>query len=472
VLSLIACAATSVYGDVAISSGIYGSSSYYSLKRELSEAAIASNLCFAHSKSGIDSLVKDSEHCTDGIVMYGAAPNRFQMSLFKSPVLVIGGTRDGVTPMSEFAVSRYHNRKATYILIPGASHTSVMDAPASHPLDLQAVLSPEEVRAHVTQLVTDFLGLTNSGALKAAVVRTAELADPVVAALELEGSAELGDPWCQSDFPTNPTCQYPIYPGKSLPPGPADAPDPLPPPTCVCGSPWVMGTASEMNADFKDSPRPDATVLSKDAFQDVSDTHPFHLPNIFNECSSDDLSAPCELNLTTVTQPVLKAGELFPEDATVLSAFELKTKFKSRQAIWSEAGLGKGTEDLDQGTNNCKLINEQSYQWALDNAEASVRETFEKYGEPYVMVDDVEAPIGKHGPTWIEEEMIYTRVEDETSGKSHIEVQSWSFVVANKKDGNTQWFIPVGMHYCKLLSPARAMEWIYTEGVRAQLGNH
>lgn len=77
-----------------------------------------------------------------------------------------------------------------------------MDAPATHPLDLQAVLTREEVRAHVTQLVSDFVGLTNSGALKAAKIRTAELADPVVAALELEGSAELGDPWCQSDFPT------------------------------------------------------------------------------------------------------------------------------------------------------------------------------------------------------------------------------------------------------------------------------
>ena len=232
-----------------------------------------------------------------------------------------------------------------------------------------------------------------------------------------------------------------------------------------------MGTASEMNADLKDSPRPDATVLSKDAFQDVSDVHPFHLPNIFNECSSDDMSVPCQLNLTTVTQAVLKAGELFPENAVVLSAFELKTKFKSRQAIWSEAGLGKGTDELDQGTNNCKLINEQAYQWALDNAEPSVRETFEQYGEPYVMVDDVEAPIGSHGPTWIEEEMIYTRVVDETTGKSRIEIQSWSFCVANKRDGNTQWFIPVGMHYCKLLSPARAMEWIYTEGVRSKLGN-
>jgi hypothetical protein len=344
-----------------------------------------------------------------------------------------------------------------------------MDSPVRLSLDLKADLTPAETRKQISLIVSDFLGLIFYGALKVAMIKTDDLAEPIVKALEYEGSAELGDPWCQSDFPTNPTCQYPIYPGKSLPPGPAPPPDPLPPSTCVCGSPWVMGKASDMNADLESSDRPTATVISNDAFQDVSDTHPFHLPNIFNECSSDDLTAPCELNITTVTQPVLKAGDLFPEDAVILSAFEFKTKFKSRQAIWSRAGLGEGTEDLDQGTNNCKLINEQSYQWALENAEPSVRQTFEEYGEPYVMVDDVEVSIGKKGPTWIEKEMIYICVVDETTGKSRIEIQSWSFVVANKKDGDTPWFIPVGMHYCKLLSPARAMEWIYTEGVRANL---
>lgn len=101
VLSLIACAATSVYADIAISSGIHSHSAYHTLSKDLNAIASASNLCFAHSKSGLDSLAKDSDHCTDGIVMYGAVPNTFQMSLFKAPVLVIGGTRDGVMPMSE-----------------------------------------------------------------------------------------------------------------------------------------------------------------------------------------------------------------------------------------------------------------------------------------------------------------------------------------------------------------------------------
>lgn len=100
-------------------------------------------------------------------------------------------------------MSRYHNRhRGTFVLIPGATHTSIMDSSQLHPLDLQAAISPSEARERVTELVSDFLGITSSGVLEAALIRTGELADPIVAALELEGSAELGEPWCQSDFPT------------------------------------------------------------------------------------------------------------------------------------------------------------------------------------------------------------------------------------------------------------------------------
>ena len=87
---------------------------------------------------------------------------------------------------------------------------------------------------------------------------------------------------------------------------------------------------------------------------------------------------------------------------------------------------------------------------------------------PTSQVDDKVAPIGVTGPEWIKDELVFQRVNT-TSGRSAVTVQSWQFVVANTNGGNVPWIIPAGMHYCKLLSPARAMEWIYTDGLRMAL---
>ena len=199
-------------------------------------------------------------------------------------------------------------------------------------------------------------------------------------------------------------------------------------------------------------------ITAADAFHDVSDTHPFHLPHVWNECPAGGDSSQCTLNMTTLTMKVLKAGELFPDNSSApLSAFEMKAKVKSRQVTWDAAGLN-GTGADDKNMSICRSVNEAAWTWALAHAEQGVREHHAANGLPLVMVDDKEAPIGITGPTWIKKELVYTKMAD------RVEVQSWAFVVG--KSPITSKFIPAGMHYCKLLSPARAMEWIYTDSLR------
>jgi len=400
-------------------------------------------------------------------VLLGAAPALDDVT---QRTLVIAGSRDGVSRFSSFAALAHRHRqdgRHVFAAIRGASHHSFASgsaSPAHAGLDLQPTITSDATLAEVTAIVADFAQSSShasssvAGALARAEAVASKLAAPIVEALTLEGSTALGKVWCNSDFPTNPTCNYPKYPDFSLPFGPAPAPSPPLPPDCICGSLWVEQRASSVVAGTSLQP---FSVTTSDAFHDVSDEHPFHLPHIWNTCSTPK---GCMLNTTTLTMPIVKAGPLFPNSSSApLSAFEMKSKIKSRQATW-EAINATAPSSVDKNMTICRGINQAAYDWALSHADADVRAAFDAEGEPFVMVDDQEAPIGITGPTWIKKELVYTRVS--AGGKSHIEIQSWSFIVGVSPVKTK--YIPDGMHYCKLLSPARAMEWIYTDGLRAR----
>jgi hypothetical protein len=133
---------------------------------------------------------------------------------------------------------------------------------------------------------------------------------------------------------------------------------------------------------------------------------------------------------------------------------------KSRQTLWKAAGLGRQSPSVDERNMTvCRRANEAAWRWALGRADPAVRRRFEREGEPMVMVDDVEAPIGITGPEWIAKELVFRRVN------GAVAVQSWAFVVGDIPVHSK--YLPTGMHYCKLLSPARAMEWIYLDSLRS-----
>lgn len=391
------------------------------------------------------------------------------------PSLVFHGLLDGVVRFSQYAVHRHRALRTTgmrtrFAALRGAAHHSFASgkpSPLAEELDLIPEASHDEVYSNLAAVARDFL-LGGGPALAEAEATAAALSGPLIKALELEGSTALGHPACNSDFPTNPSCGYPKYPDHSLGPR-KPAPSPPLPADCICGSPWVADHAAGAIAGFEVSTQPSYKVTAKDAFHDVSDTHPFHLPHIWNDCGKG--AAACMLNSTTLTMPVNQSSPLFPNSTGgPVSIYEFRAKIKSRVAYWEAAGLGSQSGDLDsKNMTMCRAVNQAAYDWALTNADPSVRAKFEASGEPFAMVDDKVAGIGVHGPEWIKDAMVYSRAK-RPDGKSEIQIQSWQFSVGNTNQGHLPWFVPVGMHYCKLLSPARAMEWIYTDGLRAQAG--
>jgi hypothetical protein len=169
----------------------------------------------------------------------------------------------------------------------------------------------------------------------------------------------------------------------------------------------------------------------------------------------------------------METADEFDGTRAPISALEFRTKLKSRQATWEAVGL----PDPDLSTSDgslaiCRTINELSISLAIKSAPASILQRYTQYGEPLVPVDDVKSGIGPEGPKWIQDELKYTRVT-RPDGTSVMSVQSWTFDTPNVNHGDVPYYVTAGYHYCKILSPARSMEWLMVDSLRLRgsLGN-
>ena len=429
----------------------------------------------------------------DALVLTGGTVLRkYRNSTKLPPTLTLDGTLDGLLRVTRQAEAYFHQVTKVggaadgldrpVVLLEGLNHWSFSSGPLPSNVrknDIQAEVSVEDGHAMIGEVVSDYMSsLFGSDSERAAagqkivdaVKKTGEMLDPVTAALQLEGYHHLNPP-CNSDYPTNPTCQYAKYPDKSLLP-PAGPPKPLPPTDCTCGSDWVANTAAGMVAGFESTAAAQSKLITKDAFHDVSDVRPFHLPHIFEPQPGTACTDPskCYINATTVSMPIYDFKDDFDTGLWPVTASEFRTKFKSREALQQAAGLPDvnytATDELN--TKICQSINQAAYDWALKTASSKARDRFLKHGQPYVFAEDKKSGFGITGPTWIHDALSFTPSQD----KKTVTVQSHYFPLKNKNLGDVPFIQTVGYHYCKLLSPARAMEWIYVDGLKEFYGTN
>jgi hypothetical protein len=138
-----------------------------------------------------------------------------------------------------------------------------------------------------------------------------------------------------------------------------------------------------------------------------------------------------------------------------LSAYETKTKLKSKQKIYQSAG--KADADftlLDKQGNECRMLNEQVMAWALTKAAADAKNTYQAIGTQYRFENDAES---MNGGLWIYDSLDYKA--DKTQNTVTLKSKSLPL--------DEDQLVPIfkSMHYCKLLSPFRAMEWIYIDSL-------
>jgi hypothetical protein len=93
--------------------------------------------------------------------------------------------------------------------------------------------------------------------------------------------------------------------------------------------------------------------------------------------------------------------------------------------------------------------------WLKDNwsGDSQIWELSNKYGQPIEFVADTAAG---SGITWVNEGPVYTNTTNSWQVSSRALVSPVDFVVPEA----------AGMLYCKLISPARIMEWLLVDGLK------
>jgi hypothetical protein len=397
------------------------------------------------------------------VLMGSALQRKYRGTGYSIPTLTIGGELDGLFRVTRVA-EEYYN--AIYladdfqqaalsfpvVVIEGMNHFEW--ATGSVPLlvsqrDLKAEVSTDEAQAAGASAIASFIksvamnDATAVNSLLSAVKKTADWVSPIVKAYELEGSREFNAP------------QQKGGPNENCPKG-----------GCAgVGSAWSIH-AQQYIANLDEYTQNRLTLDVSNQFVQLSSLPPFgefHLPAM-----SNDSSDPTVRHLTTYAQCSWELLDGLDTGFISTSATEIGTKMMSRQCSYIR-GVGIAKADapfsLDD-PNFCAEVNAQAYQWAIDNAGQTTRDRFNSLGQKYVFGDDV-AKSG--GPFWIDAGLQYNT----QTGSDGVQVtQIVSPMIKTSAD-----FIQIPLlpdpscyHYCKLLSPARATEWIYVDSLRLNYG--
>merc|ERR1719437_394357 len=144
------------------------------------------------------------------------------------------------------------------------------------------------------------------------------------------------------------------------------------------------------------------------------------------------------------------ADDFEGDTKTPVSSDELLAKFVSRQ----EGNLKVlGTRTANDG-DYCVELNQMAVDRAMQLASPVALQRFQAHGQRMVMGATNTVTIG---PQWVGSKMKY----EEKNGDM---VVSSSRLFTEPGDSAIS-----GNHYCKLLSPARALEWIYIDGLKKDL---
>lgn len=225
-------------------------------------------------------------------------------------------------------------------------------------------------------------------------------------------------------------------------------------PTCAHGSPWTRDQSQRIMAGTF----PKGIVLENDDnFHMVQTITPVHLPEIDTTCTK----APCTVKSITVSENLYGNLDALDTGMYAIAASEMKVKMSSRQNMQIHAGNANAVfHDTDEVGNRCADINDAAIAWAYSKLSKTAKARYDKYGVKMVTGDDL-GPYNA-GPLWIWTYMDYKQAKD----------NSTMTVSAPMMRTPTDYYISAaaGFHYCKVLSPFKALEFMMCDSLHAKDG--
>jgi len=383
---------------------------------------------------------------------------------FPRPTLTVAGSLDGLARLSRMAIASWlqgtnaapqsRPERFPVVAIEGASHmqfASGEPVPFVAAFDLLPTAEEAAVHERVGALVAAFLptcaevaaagdaaeAVVVSPALAEAVAASASTFDPLVGALLAEGYNGF-KPACYDTAETNSRTD----------------------PCCSPYAPWIQDHANALMAAPEAAPQP-FSVTALDSFHRSYTYNPFakppvHVPQI---AATVTPGQPNRVSATSVTQALYGLFTALDTGFFPVAAYSLRCKLNSRQSFWSQGGVANPSFAATDGPSRGQPINAAAFAWTLAAMAPGVRERFAALGQPMVMQPDTVRPAV--GPLWI---WSYPRYRYQPQADEGL-VYGLSCTVMK-----TPLDYPIaaarGFHYCQLLSPAAAMEWICIDGLR------
>lgn len=411
-------------------------------------------------------------------IFMGTFVTRSNTATWTKPTMHIAGELDGlarITRMAQTVVTQFEAhggfkgdavRNWPVGVITGGSHMSFASGvPPSlvKSKDLRAELSEDDGHAAIASVAMAFVRAQVSSDVSDVQKASSQLSDwitqsyqqywtPILTSFEEEGLYALKPP-CNCNNPKKQPYDLDRFFGGWINYYPCLTPTT----NCREGSPW----AAKMMVKLAGLEKFGVSVNATSAFHPVKQTRPqTNLPYVFEKCAAP--TKDCHLTVTVVTENKYKSDPLdtgfYPQAAT-----EQRAKQLSRQRMYLAAGVPNVNfnETDAMALNRCADLNKEALAWALKMASPRTRMRFEKVGQQVVFGDDVN---GEGGPLWIDQTLKQKDVKG-SDGVTRLSISS----IAGDIKVNFPVKSVAGTHYCKLYSPAAALEWMLVDGLRLEM---